>query len=217
VTALAGVFLVAAAVPAVVNWVAVDREQRSLIYVVKPLTMVLLIGAALALDPADDAVRAWFVAALVLSLAGDVFLMLPEENPLPVDAFLLGLGAFLLGHVAYVVGMVIDHRSWPMTAVGVVLIGAGIGAALPQILRGVRAQAPEMQVPVLAYVAVISSMGVAAFGRTVVTGIIGALLFITSDSILAINRFVTPSRVLRVGVMVTYHLAQAFLVVSLLG
>ena len=65
--------------------------------------------------------------------------------------------------------------------------------------------------------AVISTMGVAAFGRAVVIGIIGALLFMTSDTILAINRFVRPSRVLRVAVMVTYHLAQAALVVSLVG
>lgn len=216
-TTLAWVFLLAAAVPAVVNWVAVDRDQRSVIYVVKPLTMVLLIGAALALDPTDDAVRAWFVAALVLSLAGDVFLMLPEERRLPVDAFLLGLGAFLLGHVAYVVGMAIDHRSWPMTIVGLVLIGAGVGSVAPRILRGVGKEAPGMRVPVLAYIAVISSMGVAAFGRTVVIGIVGALLFIASDSILAINRFLQPSRGLRVAVMVTYHLAQAGLVLSLLG
>jgi uncharacterized membrane protein YhhN len=217
VTTLAWVLLVAAAVPAVANWVAVDRDQPTVIYVAKPLTMVLLIGAALALEPTDGAVRAWFVAALVLSLAGDVFLMLPEERRLPVDAFLLGLGSFLLGHVAYVVGMAVDHRSWVMTAVGVVVIGAGVGAVAPRILRGVGEQDPAMKAPVMAYMAVISTMGVAAFGRTVVVGIVGALLFLASDSILAFNRFVAPSRVLRLAVMVTYHLAQAALVVSLLG
>jgi uncharacterized membrane protein YhhN len=195
----------------------VAREQRAVIYVVKPLTLVLLIGAALALDPTDDAVRAWFVAALVLSLAGDVFLMLPEETRLPAPPFLLGLASFLLGHVAYVVGMAVDHRSWPMTAVGLVVVGAGVGAVAPRVLRGVGEAAPEMRVPVMAYMAVISTMGVAAFGRTVVVGIVGALLFLASDSLLAINRFVQPSRALHVAVMVTYHLAQAALVVSLLG
>lgn len=216
-TTLAWVFLLAAAVPAVVNWVAVDRDLRTTVYVVKPLTMILLIGAALALEPTDEAVRAWFVAALVLSLAGDVFLMLPEERKLPVDAFLLGLGSFLLGHIAYVVGMAVDHRSWAMTAVGVAVVAAGVGAVAPRILRGVGEQAPAMKAPVMAYIAVISTMGVAAFGRTVVIGIVGALLFLASDSILAVNRFVSPGRGLRLAVMVTYHLAQAALVVSLLG
>ena len=46
--------------------------------------------------------RAWFVAALVLSLVGDVFLMLPQ------DLFVFGLGSFLLGHIAYIVGMHVD-------------------------------------------------------------------------------------------------------------
>ena len=64
---------------------AVHQEQKTLEYVCKPLTLGLLIGCALALDPADEAVRAWFVAALVLSLAGDVFLMLPQ------DLFVFGL------------------------------------------------------------------------------------------------------------------------------
>ena len=68
-----------------------------------------------------------------------------------------------------------------------------------------------MRVPVMAYMAVISAMGVAAFGRAVVIGIIGALLFMTSDTILAINRFVRPSGCSGSRVMVTYHLAQAAL------
>ena len=59
---------------------------------------MLLIGCALALDPDDDAVRTWFVAALVLCLIGDVFLMLPQ------DLFVFGLASFLLGHLAYIVG-----------------------------------------------------------------------------------------------------------------
>ena len=146
-TTLAWVLLVAAAVPAVVNWVAVDRDLPSVVYVAKPLTMVLLIGAALALDPTDDAVRAWFVAGLVLSLAGDVFLMLPEGTRMPVDPFLAGLTSFLLGHVAYIVGMLVDHQSWPLTAVGLVVIGVGVGAVAPQILRGVAREAPAMRAP----------------------------------------------------------------------
>src|SRR3546814_41540 len=49
---------------AVVDWIAVHHSNKALEYVAKPLTMVLLIGATLALDPTDSAVRAWFIAAL---------------------------------------------------------------------------------------------------------------------------------------------------------
>ena len=104
---------------AVANWIAVasEPERTALVYVAKPATMVALIGVALALDPFDPAVRAWFVAALVLCLAGDVFLMLPQ------DLFVAGLASFLLGHLCYVGGLVVAHRSWAATALGVVRRG----------------------------------------------------------------------------------------------
>ena len=83
-----------------------------MVYVFKPLTLVLLTATALALDPDDPTVRTWFVVALVMSLAGDIFLMLPG------DLFVPGLGSFLLAHVAYVVGLLVA---------GVELVGIGVG------------------------------------------------------------------------------------------
>lgn len=213
--------LLTAAPIALVNWIGVAIDDPRMIRTAKPLTLVLLIAAAVTLDPADPTVRAWFVAGLVLSLAGDVFLMLPEGGregrPAPkVPPFLLGLGAFLLGHIAYVVGMAVDHTSWPLTAVGLVVVVVAGGVVAPRIVAGVRRSSPDLVVPVLAYMTVISTMVVASWGRGVVIGIVGALLFYASDAILAWNRFVAPSRVLQVAVMVTYHLAQLGLVLSLL-
>lgn len=213
------VLLLAAAPVALVNWVAVAREDRRPILVAKPLTLALLIGAAIAMEPEDGTVRLWFVIGLVLSLAGDVFLMLPEDGDdegATVTPFLLGLIAFLLGHIAYVIGMATDIRSWPLVGVGALVVAAiGVGAA-PHIVKGVKRASAEFVVPVLAYMTVISTMVLASFGRAVVVGIVGALLFYVSDAILAWNRFVKPSLVLRVGVMVTYHLGQLGLVLSLL-
>ena len=103
--------LLHAAPVALVNWVGVARDDRRLVWAAKPTTLVLLVLAALVLDAEDPTVRVWFVIGLVLSLAGDVFLMLPDDTDLPVPPFLLGLGAFLLGHVAYVVGMASDLDS----------------------------------------------------------------------------------------------------------
>ena len=98
-TATAVAFVVAAGF-AVGDWTARARHNRRLEYVCKPATLVALIAAACLLDPAADAQtrRAWFVAALVASLAGDVLLMLER------DLFVFGLGAFLVGHCFYVAG-----------------------------------------------------------------------------------------------------------------
>ena len=61
----------------------------------------------------------------------------------------------------------------------------------------------------------ISGMVVAAFGRASVAAVTGALLFYASDATLAWNRFVEGRRRGRLAVMVTYHLGQLGLVLSL--
>lgn len=218
--ALAAVLLVATAVAAVVDWVGVARHDRHLRVVAKPLTLVLLIGVAVALDAEDPTVREWFLAGLVLSLAGDAFLLLPDDRRLgPVEPFVLGLASFLLGHIAYIVGMVIgtDGPAPLLALFGVAVTASGAGAVGPRLLRGVRRTSPDLLIPVIAYMAVISLMVVAAFGRAVPLAMAGALSFYASDAILGWNRFVTPSRRAELAVMVTYHLAQVGLVLSLLG
>ena len=65
---------------AAIDWYAVQTGNLRLEYVAKPATMVPLIAAAFTIDAVDSSMRTWFVVALVLSLAGDVFLMLPNED-----------------------------------------------------------------------------------------------------------------------------------------
>ena len=176
----------------------------------KPLTMVLLIGAALALDPTDPTVRTWFVVALVLSLVGDVFLMLPK------DLFVFGLGAFLLGHIAYIVGMHVEGVDGPRFLVGIVIVMAVLAVLGTAILRGVRAGPdPGLAGPVVAYMFVISAMVASAIGVGNVAAIVGASLFYVSDALIAWNRFVRETPHAHVSIMVTYHLAQIGLVLSL--
>ena len=194
---------------ALANWIAVGRGAKALEYVAKPLTLALFIGAALALDPADDTVRAWFVLALVLCLVGDIVLMLPR------DLFVFGLAAFLLGHLAYVVGLQLDGQSgrWFVAGLAVVLVGVVVVGV--RVVRAVRADGPAMVGPVTAYMAVISLMVACAFGTGDGFAIAGALLFYGSDALIAWNRFVRPAAWAGVVIMVTYHLGQLGLVLSL--
>lgn len=205
--AIALAFLVAAGASAVANWVAVAREHQRGIYVWKPLTLVLMIGSAATLDPVSSTVRAWFVVALVLSLAGDVFLMLPT------DAFVAGLSSFLLAHVAYMVGINQSSEGNWLLALPVVLIVALLGTRLVKGIR--RAGHPELVVPVVAYVVTILGMVASAVASGNAVGAVGALLFMTSDSLIGENRFVQPRAWQPIAIMVTYHVAQALLVVSL--
>ena len=205
--ALAVGVLVMAGVAALGNWISVAQARPTGIYVFKPLTLVLMIGAAIALDPVSANARTWFVIALVLSLAGDVFLMLPT------DAFVPGLASFLLAHIAYVVGLnqVSDGR-W-LLALPVVLIAAVLATRL---VRGIRAAGhSELVPPVVAYVLTILVMVSSALASGNVLGAVGAGFFMTSDALIGEDRFVQHRPWQPLAIIVTYHVAQALLVVSL--
>jgi uncharacterized membrane protein YhhN len=215
VTTTAWILFAGAVAVAVADWVAVWRRasppgpSRRLSAQhetwLKPLTLVLLIGVAVAVDPIDDGQRLWFVAALVLSLAGDVFL-LPA-----IDRFIPGLASFLLAHVAYVVGF---WQVEPLreTAVLAVLLLAPVAV---RVVTAVHRREPELTVPVVVYIGVIAAMVASALRYGNGVGIAGGALFAVSDGILAIDRFDTHRQWMPTAVMVTYHLAQGLLVLSL--
>ena len=202
--------LAAAAVVAVANWWSRANDDKRLEYVTKP-TVTLLVGlAAVALDPADDAMRAWFVAGFVLCLIGDVALMLPQ------DLFVVGLGAFLVAHALFVVGfLVAGDLEWFALALGglVVVVGAlMVGRA---VVAGAARSASGLRLPVALYMAVISAMVVVAFGHGETWGVVGALAFYASDALIGFDRFVGSLAGAPVAIMMTYHLALVGLLLSL--
>jgi uncharacterized membrane protein YhhN len=195
----------------VLDWYAVAQQDKPLEYACKPATVALLTGAALVLHPAYESRRTAFVVALVLSLAGDVFLMLPR------DLFAGGLASFLLGHVAYIVGLRLGPSSWVAlgtAAGGVVATARGLGTP---VVRGVlRSGHGDLVGPVIAYMAVLAAMFTCAVATLNPLAALGAGLFFCSDTVLAWNRFVRPLRRGPLAVIVSYHLAQGLLVLSLL-
>jgi len=206
-TSAAWIFLALAAVFAVGNWISVARVSTLGVYICKPATLALLIAVALTLDPVYADMRTWFVAALVFSLLGDIFLMLPS------DKFVFGLGAFLLGHVAYTVGLNLHTDGLWYLGIPVVLIAAVLAVRL---LRGIKTSGQtELMGPVVAYVIVIGAMVVSAVASGNAVAAVGALLFMGSDALIGETRFVQPRAWGGIAIMVTYHLGQAGLVLSL--
>jgi uncharacterized membrane protein YhhN len=174
--------------------------------------MVMLIAVALSLDVVSEVVLGAFVVALVLSLVGDVFLVLPDEK-----WFVFGLGAFLGGHLAYIVGLVLRGITPTALAVGLVLVAAAVVVLGRRILGAVRASdMPELAQPVTAYIVVISAMVACAIGTLNPFAIVGGVLFYSSDALIAWNRFVQAYPWGRVAIMITYHLGQIGLVLSLI-
>jgi uncharacterized membrane protein YhhN len=194
---------------AVADWAAVARGDKRVEYICKPAVMLALIGVALTLHPSHADRRAWFLAALVLSMLGDVFLMLPR------DLFVAGLGSFLLAHIAYVVGLRLHGGSalgWVLA--GLAVLVTDVVLARP-VVDAVRRRHPELLLPVLAYVVVISLMVSAALATGLVLAAVGATLFFASDTLIAWNRFLRARPWMPPAIIVTYHLGQAGLVLSL--
>jgi len=210
-TPTAWVALAVAAVFAVADWIAKARDDRTLEYVAKPATIVALIVVATALDPAHSGRRAWFVAALVFSLAGDVFLMLPS------DQFVAGLASFLVAHVCYVIGFWVEPPSALAIVVAAVIVVAIVSPVAVRIVSALRAGGDgSLAGPVIAYITVISAMVASALASGNVAAGAGAVVFAVSDTLIAWDRFVHRVRFAPVAIMVTYHVGQALLVLSLL-
>jgi uncharacterized membrane protein YhhN len=171
------------------------RGNRGLVYLTKPTSTVLVIIVALLslLTPDSDvAFTMWVTAGLVLSLGGDVALMLKTDR-----AFLVGLVLFLLAHIVYSIGFTVPNGFQPQDLIsGALLLVIGI-----LVYVYLRPGLGRMQGPVIFYIAVICFMVNRAistfFGEAFTTTqawllTVGATLFWLSDLVLAVNRFRHP-------------------------
>jgi uncharacterized membrane protein YhhN len=190
------------------------QPKRTLIYIFKPLTTLLIIWLALTGPAATPPLYKWLILiSLIFCLGGDVLLMLP------VKYFTAGLVSFLIGHLLYIAAFVTDG------GFNLVLIWL-----IPLLVYGVifyRVLAPglgRMQRPVIAYILIILVMAWQAGGRWTAVGgssallaAIGAALFVISDSILAYGRFREGFTLDRAISLSAYWTAQWLIAYSVLN
>jgi uncharacterized membrane protein YhhN len=196
---------------AVIDWFAVRNAIKPLEYFAKPAMMVLLL-AWFYLETGFEGAALYFGIGLVLSLLGDVFLMLPKEM------FIAGLVSFLLAHVAYILGFLTPFPGFSLTWIAFILFLAVSGSQIyMRISQGLKGKHAALKAPVLIYTVVISIMVLSALLTltspdwrltAALLGSIGAILFYASDAILALNKFTGPIRNGRLMNMIAYHLGQ---------
>jgi alkylglycerol monooxygenase len=182
----------------------------------KPLTMVIAIFFAAARAISTGAIcrfDALLLAALVFSLGGDVFLMLPGDTPIwGLPPFILGLGSFLVAHLFYIT-LLRQGQAWFPNRRALVTVLAFGAAMYVTVWNGLGD--PVLKIAVATYVTVISLMAAQAIGRATVLRdsasqwvAVGACIFMVSDSLIAINKFVTPVALSSLWILVTYYAAQ---------
>ena len=201
---------------AVLDWYAVYKGWKKFEYFLKPVTMVFLF-VFLLISTSLQGIALWFGIGIILSMAGDIFLMLSKEQ------FIAGLVAFLLAHLAYIIGF--NQSFPPFNMIGLVwaiLLGMVAAQLYKQIATGlVRQKKDELLKAALAYTGVITIMLLSALltlshpdwdSRAAITVSVGAALFVLSDAIFMWNKFVNPIKNGRVMNMVAYHLGQIILI-----
>ena len=206
--------IILAIIFAAFDWFAVARQWKNLEYIAKPGVILLLI-AWLIINGCTRGPIIYFLIGLALSLAGDIFLMLPDEK------FIAGLVSFLLAHLAYIFGFIIPGFQFStLIFLLIILIGLVGFTVLRQILKGLIAHEQEnLRFPVIIYTIVISIMLISALSTMIKPGPVwdlfpailvslGAILFFFSDTTLAWNKFVNPLPHGRLLVIISYHLAQ---------
>ena len=187
------------------------RGLRRQIYVFKPLTTTLILMLALATPtPVSSAYQTAVVLGLLFSLAGDVFLMLPS------DRFVAGLASFLVAHLFYIAAF--HPAAGSAISVWALLPFLVYGAAL---LRVLWPHLGRLAGPVLLYAATLLVMGwqaaeqhLALHTAGTLAALVGAVLFVMSDSLLAFKRFVRPFRLGQPAVLSTYFVAQWLIALS---
>lgn len=177
----------------------------------KPLLVILLIAYFLLQTRIwNDSLKKWILAALLFSWVGDLLLLFQEKNQL---FFLLGLSSFLVAHIFYIlffhnIRLRENIRSyWSLLLIVVIYYAVLINFLSPYL--------GTMKLPVRIYGIFISFMFMLAlhmlFIKNKVAGrlmMFGALCFVVSDSLLAINKFYHAFEIAGIMIMLTYGVAQ---------
>jgi uncharacterized membrane protein YhhN len=163
-----------------------------------------------------------FLVALLFGWIGDVLLMFTNEGEL---FFILGLLAFLIGHLFFI----LTFRQFTWDQKSNLLPTQKVRYIFPILLAGtglitiLYPKLGDLKIPVVIYAIVLmlmASFALLRIGRTsrksLIWVFIGALLFMLSDSLLAINKFHSSIPMASIAIMTTYIAAQYMIVTGIL-
>lgn len=198
---------------------------RVLHYGCKPLIMALLMLYVWQFCRAVGFVSytRWLFVGMAFALLGDVLLMIRE-----VDLFTPGLGAFLFMQLCYSVAFLKSIQTVGQKIMGRWFTKSAIPFGLYLViflvlLRPAFAGKPTLEIlwwPVVLYAICLNTMGILATQRLGLPGynqvVLGALLFILSDSAIAVNKFLHPFAGSTWVVMTTYAMAQYLIMIGMM-
>ena len=206
----------------VIQITALVLQLPNLVFISKPLLMPALALWMFSETKPVRFVRGAWLAGLAFSTLGDILLMVRAEGKGEIF-FVLGLGAFLLAHVFYIGALwfLLQGKSGYLrqNPLWVIPFALYLLALLGWLWPGIPA---GLHFPVGAYGIVITAMALSVMQlRSHVPSTVfqimmsGAILFVLSDSLLAMGKFGNISTG-NISVMVTYILGQALLTLGIM-
>ncbi|QPQ33430.1 lysoplasmalogenase [Lysinibacillus sp. JNUCC-52] len=180
-------------------------QSLKLLYKVIPMILIIVM-AATQKTKSIKKYQLLIVIGLIFCMVGDYTL----------QWFLIGLTSFLIGHIFYIFAFSSTNEQPVPTWAKVVLLLYGVAMASWIATTVFKSGETVLTFAVLAYISIILTMGWTAIRTGSSFAIIGAILFIASDSYLAINKFVLPLPFSHEVIMMTYYSAQILIALSIL-
>ena len=181
-------------------------EDSDFIMLFKLIPMVLIIIMALLTKaPQTKTYYTLISIGLVFCAIGDY----------TIQWFIVGLSFFLIGHLFYIAAFLSTNvQECPKSLLAVLVL---YGAVMATIIAGGLWQDGDiiLACAVVAYISVILTMGWTAWRTKSNFAMIGAILFIISDSVLALNKFTVEIPAASEIIMITYYGAQILLALSI--
>lgn len=187
-------------------------------FITKPALLISLLWFFLRNRSQATVNSGWITGALAFSLLGDVLLMFTDTA---AYFFMAGLFSFLLAHVCYCKAF-FDRKGFRFRSLAVpVLLLMGYGyfmfSAIGPYTGGLKPYVSMYMIVILFMVLCVYSRTHEFKALTHYMLMAGALLFVLSDSILALNKFGHPFDYASQLIMLTYGLAQLLLVLGILN
>ena len=171
-------------------------------FVIKAIPAISL--AVLAFIAVLDLRGKLLFAALLLCAAADVALELDAGK-----YFIIGLGLFLIAHILFIVTFSRDFKAQKSQIPVIILLIVYAKMMAFVLTPGLK----EMAIPVYIYLTAITLMGIFAAMRASKNDftLYGAISFIVSDSMIAVNKFMMPVPAADYFIMITYYLALSLI------
>ncbi len=184
----------------------IESISDSFILVFKLIPMILIIFLAF-LSQSKNAIayKTLVIIALIFCAFGDYTL----------QWFIIGLSCFLVGHIFYIRAFLSSSEKITPLWMKLLLLIYGGSMMIWISITLYNSNQSILSILVCAYIIVILTMGLTSFKTGSIYASIGAILFIISDSILAINKFISPIEYSHQLIMLTYYAAQIFIALSI--